>query len=119
LQKLAKRVYPVLQCGFRAERSTVDTIFSLHQPQEKCREQMPLYITFTKAFDPQQRGPLQNPAIDRLRTQAAELDRVLPQQHAGDCSSMAAPLSPSTSAVGSNRAASSLPLSSGFSSLYF
>ena len=55
LQKLAVRVYPESQCGFRAERSTVDMIFSLHQLQEKCREQRkPLYIAFidlTKAFD--------------------------------------------------------------------
>ena len=39
LQKLAKRVYPESQCGFRAERSTVDMIVSLSQLQEKCREQ--------------------------------------------------------------------------------
>ncbi|XP_063595337.1 uncharacterized protein LOC134772300 [Penaeus indicus] len=55
LQKLVKRVYPESQCGFRAERSTVDMVFSLRQLQEKCREQqMPLYVAFidlTKAFD--------------------------------------------------------------------
>ena len=55
LQKLAVRVYSESQCGFRAERSTVDMIFSLRQLQEKCREQhKPLYIAFidlTKAFD--------------------------------------------------------------------
>lgn len=55
LQKLAERIYPESQCGFRANRSTVDMIFSLRQLQEKCREQnMPLYIAFidlTKAFD--------------------------------------------------------------------
>ena len=55
LQKLAERVYPESQCGFRAGRSTVDMIFSLRQLQEKCREQnRPLYIAFidlTKAFD--------------------------------------------------------------------
>lgn len=55
LQKLVKRVYPESQCGFRAEKSTVDMIFSLRQLQEKCREQqMPLYVAFidlTKAFD--------------------------------------------------------------------
>ena len=55
LQKLAERVYPESQCGFRAERSTIDIIFSLRQLQEKCREQqMPLYVAFidlTKAFD--------------------------------------------------------------------
>ena len=55
LQKLAERVYPESQCGFRAGRSTIDMIFSLRQLQEKCREQnMPLYLAFvdlTKAFD--------------------------------------------------------------------
>uniref|UniRef100_A0A8W8ICK1 Reverse transcriptase domain-containing protein n=1 Tax=Magallana gigas TaxID=29159 RepID=A0A8W8ICK1_MAGGI len=55
LQKLADRVYPESQCGFRSKRSTIDIFFSLRQLQEKCREQqMPLYISFidlTKAFD--------------------------------------------------------------------
>ena len=55
LQSLAEHVYPEAQCGFRAERSTIDMIFSLRQLQEKCREQRgPLYIAFidlTKAFD--------------------------------------------------------------------
>ena len=55
LQKLAEHIYPESQCGFSAERSTIDMIFSLRQLQEKCREQhMPLYIAFidlTKAFD--------------------------------------------------------------------
>ena len=55
LEKLAEHVYPESQCGFRAERSTIDMIFSLRQLQEKCRElQMPLYVAFidlTKAFD--------------------------------------------------------------------
>ena len=55
LQRLAEHIYPESQCGFWAERSMVDMVFSLCQPQEKCREQqMPLYIAFidlTKAFD--------------------------------------------------------------------
>ena len=55
LQKLAERIYPESQYGVRAERSTIDMVFSLRQLQEKCREQhMPLYIAFidlTKAFD--------------------------------------------------------------------
>ena len=55
LQKLAERICPESQCGFRAERSTIDLIFSLRQLQEKGREQhMSLYIAFidlTKAFD--------------------------------------------------------------------
>ena len=55
LQILGDRVYPESQCGFRAQRSTIDMVFSLRQLQEKCREQnMPLYLAFidlTKAFD--------------------------------------------------------------------
>jgi len=55
LQQLAERVYPESQCGFRAERSTIDMIFTVRQLQEKCREQQkPLYLAFidlTKAFD--------------------------------------------------------------------
>ncbi|XP_073965599.1 uncharacterized protein [Choristoneura fumiferana] len=55
LQRLADRVYPEAQCGFRSQRSTVDMIFSLRQLQEKCREQQtPLVIAFVdlnKAFD--------------------------------------------------------------------
>ena len=55
LQKLADRIYPESQCGFRTNRSTIDMIFSLRQLQEKCREQQqPLYLAFidlTKAFD--------------------------------------------------------------------
>ena len=39
LQKLASRVYPESQCGFRAGSSTIDMIFSVRQLQEKCREQ--------------------------------------------------------------------------------
>ena len=38
LQKLVERIYPESQCGFRAERSTIDMIFSLRQLQDKCRE---------------------------------------------------------------------------------
>ena len=55
LQSLAERVYPESQCGFRAKRSTIDTIFSLRQLQEKCPEQrLPLhnaFIDLTIAFD--------------------------------------------------------------------
>ena len=55
LQKLAERIYQGSQCGFRAEWSTIDMIFSHRKLKEKCREQhMPLYIAFidlTKAFD--------------------------------------------------------------------
>ena len=38
LQKLAERIYPESQWGFRVEKSTKDMIFSLRQLQEKCRE---------------------------------------------------------------------------------
>ena len=45
LQKVAQCINPESQCGFWAERSTVDMVFSLHQLQEKYREQqMPLTL---------------------------------------------------------------------------
>ena len=46
LQVLADRVCPESQCGFRANRSTTDMVFSLRQLQEKCREQQPLFVAF-------------------------------------------------------------------------
>lgn len=55
LQRLAERVYPEAQCGFRSGRSTTDMIFTLRQLQENSREQnSPLLIAFVdlnKAFD--------------------------------------------------------------------
>ena len=46
---------PGTQCGLRPNGSTVDTIYSIHQVQEKCLEQsMDLYAVFielTKAFN--------------------------------------------------------------------
>ena len=41
-KKLAERIYPESQCGFRSKRSTIDMIFSVRQLQEKCREQQML-----------------------------------------------------------------------------
>ena len=55
IQKLAERIYPESQCGFRAERSTIDMVFSPRQLQGKCRgQQMPLhkaFIDLTEAID--------------------------------------------------------------------
>ncbi|XP_065056346.1 uncharacterized protein LOC135684641 [Rhopilema esculentum] len=55
LQTLAKDILPESQCGFIANRSTQDMIFTLRQLQEKCAEQrQPLIVTFvdfSKAFD--------------------------------------------------------------------
>ena len=52
---IAEDHLPETQCGFRANRSTIDMVFVLRQLQEKCREQNKgLYVTFvdlTKAFD--------------------------------------------------------------------
>ena len=52
---LADNILPESQCGFRAQRSTIDMIFATRQVQEKCREQnLALYMVFvdlTKAFD--------------------------------------------------------------------
>ena len=62
LQVLASTVYPEAQCGFKAEKSTIDMIFATRQLHEKCKEQhMPLYIAFidiTKAFEPLSRDGL-------------------------------------------------------------
>ena len=60
-----KSIYPESHSGFRAERSTIDMIFSLRQLQEKCREH-------------QQRRPLLGSPKYRLPTQTAECDRVFP-----------------------------------------
>ena len=35
----AEEILPKSQCGFRANRGTMDMVFILHQLQEKCREQ--------------------------------------------------------------------------------
>ena len=45
-KKLAERIYPESQCGFRAELSTIDMVFSLRQLQEYIA-----FIDLTKAFD--------------------------------------------------------------------
>ena len=89
LQKLAGRVYPDSQCAFRAERSTVDMVFSLRaasgEVQGTADATARRFHRSHEGVRPcQQRGSLQNPAQDWLPTQAAELDWVLPQQHAGD-----------------------------------
>ena len=85
LQKLAKRVYPEAQCGFKAGRSTIDMIFFLRQLQEKCREQSrgnPMYIAFidqSKAFEPnQQEGVIHSLAEDGMSSQAPKEDNVFP-----------------------------------------
>ena len=49
LQTLAEDILPESQCGFRANRSTQDMIFTLRQLQEKCAEQLqPLIVTVTR-----------------------------------------------------------------------
>ena len=52
---LERGYLPESQCGFRANRGTVDMIFAARQLQEKCMEmRAPLYTAFvdlTKAFD--------------------------------------------------------------------
>ena len=46
-QKLAERIYPEAQCGFRAGISTFDIIFPLKKLHENCMEQnMPLYLVY-------------------------------------------------------------------------
>ncbi|XP_062905812.1 craniofacial development protein 2-like, partial [Mobula hypostoma] len=55
LQHLEQGLLPESQCGFRAERGTVDMIFAARQLQEKCQEQhSDLFVTFvnlTKTFN--------------------------------------------------------------------
>ena len=55
MKNITERILPETQCGFRADRSTVDMVFSARQVIEKCREQhRDLYIAFidlAKAFD--------------------------------------------------------------------
>ena len=67
LQVLVVIVYPETECGFHADRSTIDAIFSINQGsffifssrqlQEKCREQrysvatLCSQLTCTKVFD--------------------------------------------------------------------
>ena len=52
---IAEDHLPETQCGFRANRGTIDMVFVLRQLQEKCREQnREIYVAFvdlTKAFD--------------------------------------------------------------------
>lgn len=55
LQPLAEVILPESQCGFRANRSTQDMIFTLRQLQEKSAEQrqpfIVAFVDFSKAFD--------------------------------------------------------------------
>ena len=55
-------IQPESQCGFRANRGTVDLIFSARLLQERCKEQnLPLYqrfIDLSKAFDTVNRSTL-------------------------------------------------------------
>ena len=55
LEHIVDSVLPESQCGFRANRGTIDMIFAGRQIQEKCREQkrdlLIMFIDLTKAFD--------------------------------------------------------------------
>ena len=55
LQIFASRIYPKSQCGFRAGKSIIDTIFTVLRIQEKCWKQgkpfYPDFIDLTKASD--------------------------------------------------------------------
>ena len=62
LEHITPNILPETQCGFRANRGTVDMIFSARQLQEKCLEQnLDIYhcfIDLTKAFDTVNRDTL-------------------------------------------------------------
>ena len=121
LQKLAERIYPESQCGFRAKRSTIEMVFSLRQLQEKCREQqMPLYIAFidlTKAFDLVSRDGLFKvlPKIDCTPKLQSMIESFHNDTKGTVQINMAASRSHSKSAVASNKAASLLQCSLGLS----
>eukprot|EP00795_Rhopilema_esculentum_P010044 gene10044-biopygen12706 len=55
LKRIADKVYPQSQSGYRENRSTIDGIFTLKQLMEKAREQRQnmyiVFVDFTKAFD--------------------------------------------------------------------
>ena len=55
IEHLVDSVVSESQCGFRKNRGTIDMIFAVRQPQEKCVEQHQdlhmLFIDLTKAFD--------------------------------------------------------------------
>ena len=55
LKRIADKVYPQSQSGYRENRSTIDGIFTLKQLMEKTREQRQnmyiVFVDFTKAFD--------------------------------------------------------------------
>ena len=52
---IAEDHIPETQCGFRANKSTTDIVFSLRHLQEKCREQnrglYKAFVDLTKVFD--------------------------------------------------------------------
>jgi len=67
LNRLTKHVtdrdiLPESQCGLRAERSTMDMVFTARQLQEKCREHQcdtyAVFVDLTKAFDTVNRSAL-------------------------------------------------------------
>ena len=55
LKRVAEKVYPQSQSGYRESRSTIDGIFTLRQLIEKTKEQRQqmyiVFVDFTKAFD--------------------------------------------------------------------
>ena len=55
LKRIADKVYPQSQSGYRGNRSTIDGIFTLRQLMEKTKEQRQnlyiVFVDFTKAFD--------------------------------------------------------------------
>ena len=89
LQTLAERVYPEAQCRFRAERSTIDMIFSLRQLQVKGREQRcPLYIAFIdlpKRSNWSTGQVCSHSCIELDAPQAPEDDHFLPQGNERHC----------------------------------
>ena len=118
LQKLTECICPESQCGFRAERSTVNMVFSIRQLHEKCREQqMPLYIAFidlTKAFDLLSIGGLFM-VLPKIGWPPKLQSMIESHRTVEQCSLTAAHQIDSKSAAASNKAASLLQRSLGCS----
>jgi hypothetical protein len=64
LAKYAEETLGEYECGFRADRSTIDHIFAMRQTQEKAYEHNihlhNLFIDFKQAFDSVNRGRMLN-----------------------------------------------------------
>ena len=73
LQKLADRIYPEAQCGFRWGRSTIDMIFSVRQLLEKCQEQQKTSVHSLRGSNQSVRHSQQVRSVQNPREKSAAL----------------------------------------------